>query len=180
MLVEPRACLWPAVLGAVTEGQQRLFAAECGALPGDALYGLKRTAESVDVSLSGSDLDKGHAQLVDAQKRVEEIDALLAEKEQPSLPDTGSLRGDLLGAFCGMGGITDPGRLATFSSVLTAVTRDPEFAEAFRTRVIGPKIALTQRIYERARDRGEIRDDVDLEILGPALAGTMMLPSHAR
>ncbi|WP_244246892.1 TetR/AcrR family transcriptional regulator [Nocardioides euryhalodurans] len=106
------------------------------------------------------------------------IDALLAEKEQPTLPDTGSLRGDLLGAFCGMGGITDPRQLATFSSVLTAVTRDPEFAEAFRTRVIGPKIALTQRIYERARDRGEIRDDVDLEILGPALAGILLHRFH--
>ena len=35
------------------------------------------------------------------------IDALLATKEAPVVPDTGSLRGDLRAMFCGIGGLTD-------------------------------------------------------------------------
>ena len=32
------------------------------------------------------------------------IDALLTTKAAPEVPDTGSLRGDLLAAYCGFGG----------------------------------------------------------------------------
>ena len=64
--------------------------------------------------------------------------------------------------------------VATFASVLTAIARDPEFAEAFRRDVVGPKIAASRQIWERARDRGELRPDVDLDLLDPALAGIVL------
>lgn len=102
------------------------------------------------------------------------IDALLAVKSAPALPDTGSLRGDLIASFCGLGGLTDERSVDTFASVLTAITRDPEFAEAFRREVIGPKSALSQAIFERARLRGEIPMDADLDLLAPALAGIVL------
>ncbi len=76
--------------------------------------------------------------------------------------------------FCGMGGLADHDAVAMFASVLTAISRDPDFAEAFRREVIGPKIAVSQQILERARDRGELRDDVDLALLAPALAGIVL------
>ena len=90
------------------------------------------------------------------------------------MPDTGSLRGDLLAAFCGDGGLTDHSAVATFASVLTAISRDEEFAAAFRERVIGPKAAVGRQVFERARDRGELREGVDLDLLAPALAGIML------
>jgi len=99
------------------------------------------------------------------------VDALLSMKGPAQVPDTGTLRGDLLATFCGVGGLTDHAAVATFASVLTAITRDAEFAAAFRERVIGPKAAIGRLIFERARDRGELRDGVDLDILAPALAG---------
>jgi len=102
------------------------------------------------------------------------IDALLVMKQAPVVPDTGSLRGDLETMFCGLGGVTDIEAVGVFASVLTAVSRDPEFAQAFRTEVIGPKIAASQQIWERARDRGEIRPDADLSLLEPALAGIVL------
>ncbi len=102
------------------------------------------------------------------------IDALISQKEAPSLPDTGSLRGDLIGAFCGMGGMTDARQMALLGSVITAISRDAEFAEAFRRDFIGPKAAINTAIFERARARGEIRDDIDLDILGPALPGILL------
>ncbi|RYP88948.1 TetR/AcrR family transcriptional regulator [Nocardioides guangzhouensis] len=103
------------------------------------------------------------------------VDALVVVKHSPEEPaDTGTLRGDLIASFCGMGGLTDQQGVATFASVLTAISKDQEFATAFRRDVLGPKIAATSAIYERARARGEIRDDVDLDLLAPALAGVIL------
>ena len=99
------------------------------------------------------------------------IDALLSDKEPFTAPDTGSLRSDLLGAFCGQGGMTNPQQMAILGSVITAVARDQEFAERFRRDFIGPKAEQAARIFERAIERGEIRADVDLDILVPALPG---------
>ena len=99
------------------------------------------------------------------------IDALLVEKPAPPVPDTGSFRGDLVEAFCGVGGLVDARQVGTFSSVLTALTRDEEFAAEFRSRVVGPKIEATRAVYERAKARGEIRQDLDVGLFGPALAG---------
>lgn len=102
------------------------------------------------------------------------IDALLSQKEQPSAPDTGTLRGDLLEAFCGMGGLTDQKQLAILASVVTAIARDAEFATAFREQFIAPKAAVTLAIFERARERGETRPDVDLELVTAALPGIVL------
>jgi AcrR family transcriptional regulator len=91
-----------------------------------------------------------------------------------TVPDTGTLRGDLLAAYCGNGGIDDPQAQAVLAAVVTAMGRDPEFAEIYRRDFIGPKIATSRSIYERARERGEVHPDVDLAILAPALAGIVL------
>lgn len=103
------------------------------------------------------------------------IDALMAEKTPlQAPPDTGSLRGDLLTMFCGTGGLTDKHQTALLGSVVTAIGRDPEFAAAFRERFIAPKVAVGREVYERARRRGELRDDIDLDILTAALPGIVL------
>jgi AcrR family transcriptional regulator len=102
------------------------------------------------------------------------IEAFLAQKPVAPTPDTGTLRGDLLASFCGMGGITERKVLATFSSVLTAMVRDQEFAEAYRREVLGPKLASTSEIFHRAVERGELCPEVDLSVVVPALAGILL------
>lgn len=103
------------------------------------------------------------------------IDALKNLKQVPTQdPDTGSLRGDLIEAFAHHGGLLDERSLAAMVGVLAAVTRDPEFAEAFRVEVLGPKRALSHRLWTRARDRGELRADADLDLLESALAGIVL------
>lgn len=103
------------------------------------------------------------------------VDALRAAKGVDApIPDTGTLRGDLLAVACGDGGLTKPASLAVFTSVLTAMNRDPEFAEAYRRDVLGPKLAVTRTIYERALERGEIRADADLDVLAPAFSGILL------
>jgi AcrR family transcriptional regulator len=102
------------------------------------------------------------------------IEALQHVKAPHDIPDTGSLRGDLQQVFCGVGGLSDTASVSTFASVLTAITRDADFAEAFRRDVIGPKIAVSRELWERARVRGELRPDVDVDLLEPALAGIVL------
>ncbi|MBO0845791.1 MAG: TetR/AcrR family transcriptional regulator [Nocardioides sp.] len=102
------------------------------------------------------------------------VESLSRMKTVPVMPDTGDLRTDLLTAFCGMGGLTDHDTTATLGAVLTAVSTDPEFAHEFREQVVGPKAQVSRVVFERARDRGELRPDVDLEIVVPALAGIVL------
>jgi hypothetical protein len=61
-----------------------------------------------------------------------------------------------------------------FGSVLSAVRTDPKLAERFRAAFIAPTIAVSQAIYDRAQARGEIRADIDIDIVGPALAGILL------
>ena len=102
------------------------------------------------------------------------IDALDHHKGPSSTPDTGSLREDLRAVFCGMGGLADPQQVAIFSSIITAIGHDAEFAEAFRRDVLGAKVAASRQVWERAQARGELRDDVDIDLLEPALAGIVL------
>ncbi|MGA8209843.1 MAG: TetR/AcrR family transcriptional regulator [Nocardioidaceae bacterium] len=104
------------------------------------------------------------------------VDAMLRTKQALQVPeaDTGSLRGDLLAAACGIGGLTEQRSAHLMAGVVTALHHDPEFAEDLRTRVLGPKLAATRRIFERARDRGEITADLDLDLLSPAMAGIIL------
>ena len=102
------------------------------------------------------------------------IDALISQKGPMTAPDTGTLRGDLLGMFCGMGGLTDERQMAILGSLITAISRDEDFATAFRRDFIAPKVALSRTIYERASERGEVRADVDLDLVSAALPGIML------
>lgn len=87
--------------------------------------------------------------------------------------DTGSLRSDLLATFCGHGGVNETAT-KVLGAVITALSTDAEFAGEFREKFIAPKVAVTQAIYQRAKDRGEIREDIDLDVIGPALAGILL------
>ena len=102
------------------------------------------------------------------------VDALATQKAIPPVPDSGDLRTDLLTAFCGMGGLTDHDTTSTFGAVMTALSTDPEFAKEFRTRVLVPKSQLSRTLFERAAERGEIRADLDLDLVAPALAGIVL------
>jgi AcrR family transcriptional regulator len=102
------------------------------------------------------------------------IEALLSQKGPEVASDTGTLRGDLLETFCGMGGLTDERQMSILGAVITAIARDADFAEAWRTEFIAPKVAIGRSVFERARARGEVREDIDLDLLAPALPGIIL------
>lgn len=104
------------------------------------------------------------------------VDAILRSKEALQAPevDTGSLREDLVQMACGHGGLTDARSAQIMAGVVTAMHHDPDFAEEFRSRVLRPKIDVARAVFERARARGEITADLDLDLLSPALAGIIL------
>ena len=102
------------------------------------------------------------------------IDAVCSHKEQPPTPDTGTLRGDLLAAYCGMGGLGDARSMGVLAAVVTAMARDEEFALAYRRDFIGPKQRAMRLVLDRAVARGEVRDDADLDLIAPALPGIVL------
>jgi len=104
------------------------------------------------------------------------VDAILRTKEALQVPevDTGNLRDDLVQMACGHGGLTDTRSAEIMAGLVTALHHDPDFAVEFRTRVLGPKLEIGRRVFERARARGEITADLDLELMSSALAGIIL------
>jgi AcrR family transcriptional regulator len=103
------------------------------------------------------------------------VDALVWLKScmPHDVPDTGSLRGDLMAMACTDGGLTDRMPLAVFGALITAMQRDEDLARAFQERFMGPMEERSRVVFERAQERGEIVDDADLALLGhvlPAIA----------
>jgi AcrR family transcriptional regulator len=102
------------------------------------------------------------------------VEALHHSKGVEEAPDTGSLRGDLLAISCGLGGLADTGTVASIASIITAIAHDEDFGAAFRAHVLEHKMAATRVVWQRARDRGELRDDVDVDLLQAALPGIVL------
>jgi len=104
------------------------------------------------------------------------VDAISRAKGCP-LPedvDTGSLRGDLISMSCGDGGFTDELPMSVIAGLLTALHRDADLQKAFRERFLGPRIAVTNKVYERAVQRGEIAPDVDVALLSVTLPAVII------
>lgn len=89
-------------------------------------------------------------------------------------PDTGTLRGDLLSVACGEGGLTDQLPVELMTSLVTAMHHDPDLATAFDERFLTPRLRTTRVMFERARDRGEVRADVDLDLVLDVLPGVVL------
>jgi AcrR family transcriptional regulator len=99
------------------------------------------------------------------------VDALVWLKScmPHDVPDTGSLRGDLMAMACTDGGLTDRMPLAVFGALITAMQRDEDLAKAFTERFMAPIEARSRLVFERAQARGEIAEDADLALLGHVL-----------
>ena len=90
----------------------------------------------------------------------------------PPVPDTGSLREDLLD--CGRAYMQQEGRtVQVLANVTNASRHDPELRSAFRDAISSPYAGLFDAVLARAADRGLIRPDLDLDMLArvfPAVA----------
>jgi AcrR family transcriptional regulator len=88
-------------------------------------------------------------------------------------PDTGSWRGDLRGLADKLAVFfSDPAEVA--QNAIMASGAAPDF-DALVLEVYAPVFDAWRAMVERARDRGELRDDVDVDTVLLALASPMLI-----
>jgi AcrR family transcriptional regulator len=104
------------------------------------------------------------------------VDALGAVAGTDPVPDTGSLRGDLLALTCSMAATYDtPAARRVVPGLLADLAHQPELAEQFLGAYVEPRRASTRRAFARAVERGEIPPVADLEVVCDLLAGPLLL-----
>jgi AcrR family transcriptional regulator len=108
------------------------------------------------------------------------VDSIACMKQQAGggpdtafvVPDTGSLRGDLM-AMVRPKALVDSNRhLKIMLGVASMLSQHPELLEAINDIMLRPRKHAYQEIFQRALDRGEIQTGADVELLsclGPAV-----------
>ncbi|MEJ2871072.1 TetR/AcrR family transcriptional regulator [Actinomycetospora sp. OC33-EN08] len=79
------------------------------------------------------------------------------------LPDTGTLRGDLLALMRPQTDEDDRRALAVASGIASLLSAEPALADAAGTALVEPFVASQRLLIRRAIERGEVRDDVDVD-----------------
>jgi AcrR family transcriptional regulator len=94
------------------------------------------------------------------------VDAISRAKGLPQEPpDTGSLRSDLMTTWCGHHKSSTSLPVSVMSGLMSAMHADEELATVFRARFLEPRWSAWLKVAERARDRGEIAEGVDLDFV---------------
>ena len=102
------------------------------------------------------------------------IDAMATLKPSIDTIDTGSLDGDIELMVVASCSRTSQRMLQVMVSICSALPREPELLEAFKTRFTEPRIALITEMLVRARNRGEVGPDVDVA-MAASLVPSLML-----
>lgn len=102
------------------------------------------------------------------------IDAFAQSMASCEVPDTGSLAGDLRALVSQAGGLLDQQSMTVIGTVVTAMVNDQWFATELRRAVIDPRVDAARGIWERAAMRGELRDDLDLDLIEHVLGGIVL------
>ncbi|MFT2816727.1 TetR/AcrR family transcriptional regulator [Leifsonia sp. A12D58] len=110
------------------------------------------------------------------------IDAVACMKksdlDHSELPDTGTLRGDLV-AMIKPHSIEDgEKKLQIMAGLMSMLSREPELAEAANAAIVEPRAAVNRVLMNRAVDRGEISADCDIDALAhisPSMAAYRVL-----
>ena len=107
--------------------------------------------------------------------------ALDGATAMPRLPDTGSLRQDLLDFFAEIMPIfADEHLRLTALDIMAAAARDDELADLQRN-MVRDRTSSMQTIFDRAKRRGELPDDLDYTdafdfLEGPFMVRTLLYP----
>ncbi len=90
-------------------------------------------------------------------------------------PDTGSLRKDFAELAAGNLAIAaETGAASVMPRLMSESVDEPELHAIFYANLVEPRRRALRTVLERARDRGEVRDNADLELLVDALAGPVV------
>jgi AcrR family transcriptional regulator len=96
------------------------------------------------------------------------VDAIVCMKsaiDTDSLPDTGTLRGDLIAMIKPQTIQESERKLQIMGGVMSMISRAPEVAEAVNAAIVEPRATINRILMRRAIERGEIPSDCDIEAL---------------
>ncbi|MGO4692601.1 TetR/AcrR family transcriptional regulator [Glaciibacter sp. 2TAF33] len=110
------------------------------------------------------------------------IDAVACMKkgdlDPAHLPDTGSLRGDLIAMIKPHSIEEGERKLQIMAGLTSMLSRAPELADAANAAIVEPRVAVNRILMQRAVDRGEISADCDigtLSLISPSMAAYRVL-----
>ena len=90
------------------------------------------------------------------------------------IPDTGTLRGDIR-AYLQNGREALTHRLARtiIPDLLAEAARDPDYSATIAGQIREPRRLKAAQLFERARQRGEIADDADIDVALDTIGGAL-------
>ncbi|MGH3343727.1 MAG: DUF5667 domain-containing protein [Carbonactinosporaceae bacterium] len=154
-------------------GAGGIAAASTSALPGDTLYGVKRSVEGMQLSLAGSATGEGNRYLSLADTRLDEVEAVLSDEgPRPSRP---AVIRTLRSTLSDMRNATIEGRALLISAYRESRDRDAlrsltAFADRERTRLVALKPALPPQVHRQSAALLSLMMSIDREatLLGSA------------
>lgn len=88
-----------------------------------------------------------------------------ADLEPTRLPDTGTLRGDLLAMIKPRSIEESDRKLRVMAGLMSMLAKDSALTEAVADAIVAPRVAVNTLFLERAIERGEIPATVDVAML---------------
>jgi AcrR family transcriptional regulator len=92
----------------------------------------------------------------------------------PEVPDTGSVRGDFEAASRAAVGRMAPEAFRVLPRLLADAADDPDLLEALHQSLVRPRRAAIAAIVRRGVERGELRADLDVDLVSEMLLGPMI------
>jgi AcrR family transcriptional regulator len=92
----------------------------------------------------------------------------------PEVPDTGSARGDFEVVSGAAVGRMAPQAFRVLPRLMADAADDPELLEALHAAMLRPRRAAIATILRRGIERGELRADIDIEVVSDMLIGPMI------
>jgi AcrR family transcriptional regulator len=110
------------------------------------------------------------------------LDAVVCMKSKDidldALPDTGTLRGDLVAMVKPPSIRESERKLKVMAGIASMIARSPELAAAAQNALVEPRASINRVFFRRAIDRGEIPADADVErlcMIAPAMVAYRVL-----
>ena len=135
---------------------------------------------SLNDLMSATGLKKGGIYRHFASKQALVVEAVHECTHIPVVTDTGSLRDDLISCFSGMTKASYEGRLGDMMlSLMDAAQRDPELGRLVRAQA-DQRRRFATNVLERAVARGELAEDVDIDLLVTLMSGPLVYTKLVR
>ncbi|MBW8872564.1 MAG: TetR/AcrR family transcriptional regulator [Leifsonia sp.] len=111
--------------------------------------------------------------VVDAVACMKKVDV-----ESTALPDTGTLRGDLVAMMKPHTIVDAEKKLRVMAGLVSMLAENPDLADAVNAAIVEPRASINRMFLRRAVERGEIPADCDIEhlaLVAPSMAAYRVL-----